>query len=159
MFKIGIGQDSHRFLKTKSDKKCIIGGAIFSEVPGFDANSDGDVIYHAICNAISSITHVLILGNIACELCLKQGITDSKIYLIEALKTLKLKQITHVAITIEGQKPKFKERLIEMRTNIANILKITVEQVGITATSGEGLTAFGLSEGVQAFAIITVKED
>ena len=50
----GIGQDSHRFLPADSSKPCILAGAIFDDVPGFNANSDGDVMYHAICNAISS---------------------------------------------------------------------------------------------------------
>ena len=73
----GLGEDSHRFLPPESTKPCIIGGLIFPDVPGFNANSDGDVAYHAICNAISSLTGVLILGDIADHLCLTNGITDS----------------------------------------------------------------------------------
>ncbi len=51
--KMGIGQDSHRFHKEKSGKKCIIGGINFEEVPGWEADSDGDIVYHSICNAIT----------------------------------------------------------------------------------------------------------
>src|ERR1700722_10706288 len=94
----GIGQDSHRFLSPDSSKPCIIAGIIFDEVPGFNANSDGDIVFHAICNAITSLTGVLILGAIADDLCLKDGITDSEIYLREAMKTLGNQEITHVAI-------------------------------------------------------------
>jgi 2-C-methyl-D-erythritol 2,4-cyclodiphosphate synthase len=151
----GIGHDSHRFLPPDSSKPCILGGVIFEDIPGFNANSDGDVILHAICNAISSLTGVLILGNIADDLCLKDGITDSEVYLVEAMKTLNDQQVTHVAISIEAKKPRFKERLIEMRQNIARIMHLDILQVGITATSGEGLTDFGCGDGVQAFAIIT----
>ena len=85
--KIGMGQDSHRFLNEKGDKICTIGGVEFYDVPGLDADSDGDVVYHAICNAITSITHVHILGDIAIQMC-KQGITNSREYLVEAKKTL-----------------------------------------------------------------------
>lgn len=154
----GIGQDSHRFLPADSSKPCVIGGLIFDDAPGFNANSDGDVVLHAICNAISSLTGILILGDIADDLCLKDGITDSEIYLIEAMKTLGNQSITHVAVTIEAKKPKFKHRLLEMRQNIARIMQLDVTQVGITATSGEGLTDFGCGDGVQAFAIVTTQE-
>ena len=151
----GIGQDSHRFLPPESTKPCIIAGLIMEDAPGLNANSDGDIVFHAICNAISSLTGVIILGAIADDLCLKDGITDSEVYLNEAMKTLGKQEITHVAITIEAKKPKIRPRIQEMRENIARVMKLDVSQVGITATSGEGLTDFGLGEGVQAFAIVT----
>jgi 2-C-methyl-D-erythritol 2,4-cyclodiphosphate synthase len=155
----GMGQDSHRFLPPDSSKPCIIAGVIFNDVPGFNANSDGDVVFHAICNAISSLTGVLILGALADDLCLKDGITDSEVYLREAVKTLGKQQISHVAVCLEGMKPKFKEHLLEMRQRIADVLDIQVSEVGITATSGEGLTDFGCGDGVQALAIVTTEEE
>lgn len=153
----GIGQDSHRFLPADTSKPCIMAGVIFEDAPGFNANSDGDVVFHAICNAISSITGILILGAIADELCLKDGITDSEVYLDEAMKTLGEQKVSHVAVTIEAKKPKFKNRLLEMRENIARVMELDVSQVGITATSGEGLTEFGCGLGVQCFAIVTTE--
>lgn len=155
IIRTGIGQDSHRFLLPESTKPCIIAGIIFENVPGFNANSDGDVVFHAICNAISSLTGILILGNKADDLCLKDGITDSEVYLKEAMKTLGHQKITHVAITLEGKRPKFKDRITEMRQNIARVMDLDISQVGITATSGEGLTDFGCGEGVQSFVIVT----
>lgn len=154
----GIGQDSHRFLPPESSKPCVIAGLIFEDVPGFNANSDGDVVFHAICNAISSLTGVLILGAIADDLCLKDGITDSEVYLQEAMKTLGRQKITHVSVTIEGQKPKLKGQLLEMRANIARIMGLEISEVGITATTGEGLTDFGCGDGVQALAVVTTVE-
>lgn len=155
----GIGQDSHRFLTSETIKKCVMAGLEFEGVPGFEANSDGDIVYHAICNAISSLTGVLILGAIADELCLKKGITDSEVYLQEAMKTLGSQKISHIAVTIEGKRPKFKPRILEMREKIAKVMQLDVSQVGITATSGEGLTGFGRGEGAQCFAIVTTVED
>lgn len=157
-FRTGIGQDSHRFLPPESSKMCVLGGLIFEDVPGFNANSDGDVVLHAICNAISSLTGVLILGNIADDLCLKDGITDSSVYLIEAMKTLGKQKVVHVAITIEAKKPKLKDRLPEMRENIASLMGLKSSQVGITATTGEGLTDFGCGDGVQAIVIVSTEE-
>lgn len=155
----GLGQDSHRFLPQDSSKPCVIAGLIFSDVPGFNANSDGDVVYHAICNAISSLTGVLILGDIADHLCLNNGITDSEVYLREALRTLGAQKITHIALSIEAKKPKFKQRIPEMRAKIAHVMGLDVSQIGLTATSGEGLTDFGCGDGIQCFAIVTTQEE
>lgn len=154
----GLGQDSHRFLPPESSKPCTLAGIIFEDVPGFQANSDGDVVFHAICNAISSVTGVLILGAVADDLCLKDGITDSEVYLKEAINTLGHQKITHVAISIEAKRPKLKPRLLEMRANIARVMNLDMADVGITATSGEGLTDFGCGDGVQCLVILTTEE-
>lgn len=155
----GIGQDSHRFLPPDSSKPCIIGGVIFPGVPGLDADSDGDVIYHAICNAITSLSGVPILGGIARDLCRKDGITDSQVYLERALQTLGKQKIVHLALAIEGKRPYFEERIDSMKKKIAQVLSIHPSQVGITATSGDGLTDFGCGDGLQCFCILTTVEE
>lgn len=154
-----IGQDSHRFLAPGLSKPCIVGGLVFDDVSGFSANSDGDVVYHAICNAITSLTGVLIMGGIADEMCLKDGITDSEAYLKEAVKTLGKQKITHISITLEAKKPKFMPRREEMSQQIAKVMGIDPKDVGITATSGEGLTDFGCGDGVQVFCIVSTMEE
>ncbi len=158
IFRSGIGQDSHRFLPPDSSKPCIIGGVIFEDVPGLDADSDGDVVYHAICNAVTSLSGVPILGGVAKDLCRKDGITDSQVYLERALQTLKRQTIVHLAITIEGKRPYFEDKIRAMRNKIAQVLRIRSDQVGITATSGDGLTDFGCGDGLQAFCILTTME-
>lgn len=155
----GLGQDSHRFHSQENSTPLIVGGIIIPDHPGFQANSDGDVVIHAICNAISSLTGVLILGGIADDLCLKDGITDSAVYLEEALKTLENKKISHVAISIEALRPKLKEHIIPMRKHLAKLMHLKFDDIGITATTGEGLTDFGCGDGMQAIAIVTVYED
>lgn len=151
----GIGQDSHRFLPDDSTKPCVIGGLIFEDVPGLSADSDGDVVLHAICNAISSLTGEPILGGIAIELCHKHGITDSSVYLEKALVTLESQQIEHVSLAIEGKRPRMQGRNAEMRAKVATLMKIQIDQVGLTVTSGDGLTDFGCGDGLQCFCIIT----
>lgn len=122
------------------------------------ANSDGDVVLHALCNAISSLTHELILGKKADELLENEGITDSTVYLQEALKTLKKQKISHVAISIEASAPKILPKREQMRKKIAELMGIEVSAVGITATTGEGLTSVGSGEGVSVFCVITTLE-
>jgi 2-C-methyl-D-erythritol 2,4-cyclodiphosphate synthase len=156
--RVGIGQDSHRFLPPDSTKPCVIGGLIFEDTPGLAADSDGDVIFHAICNAITSLTGVPILGGIAIDLCHKDGITDSQVYLERAMQTLGKQKIEHVALTVEGKRPRFQARNLEMRQKIASVLRLDISQVGLTATSGDGLTDFGCGDGLQCFCILTTIE-
>jgi 2-C-methyl-D-erythritol 2,4-cyclodiphosphate synthase len=157
-YRTGLGQDSHRFLPEGSSKPCILAGLIFEDVPGMASNSDGDVVLHAICNAITSVTGVQILGGIADDLCQKDGITDSQVYLEKALETLKRQKIEHLAIAIEAKRPRLQSRIEEMRSKIASLMKLQLQQVGITATSSDGLTEFGLGEGIQCICIMTVTE-
>jgi 2-C-methyl-D-erythritol 2,4-cyclodiphosphate synthase len=155
-YKTGIGQDSHRFLPEGSTKPCILAGLIFEGVPGLASDSDGDVILHAICNAITTISGVQILGGIADDLCQKDGITDSQVYLEKALQTLSPHKIEHLALSIEAKRPRLLPRLEEMRGKIAFLLKLHTSQVGITAIASDGLTEFGLGEGIQCLCVITV---
>ena len=156
--RVGIGQDSHRFLPVDSSKPCIIAGVIFDNVPGLSADSDGDVVFHAICNAITSITGVPILGGIAVDLCHKDGITDSQVYLEKALATLNNIRVQHVALTIEGKRPRMQEKTDEMRQKIASVMKLNMSQIGLTSTSGDGLTDFGCGDGLQCFCVISTIE-
>lgn len=156
MIKCGIGQDSHRFLLEKGGKVCIIGGVPFDEVPGWDADSDGDIVYHAICNAISSVTHVPILGGVAIRMCREEGITDSKEYLLRAKETLKGWKISHISLSIELKRPKLQPSINKMRHNIAALLDVHIDEVGITCTSGNGMNDFGKGIGGGCMCIITL---
>lgn len=153
--KVGIGQDSHRFESGNTGKRLILGGIAF-EGRALEGNSDADVVLHSITNAISGITCVNILGEKSDKMCLEEGITDSRAYLAEALKYLKTGSIAHVSISIECLTPKITPRIPEMRSSLANLLKIPENCVGITATTGEGLTPFGRGEGIQVFSCVTV---
>lgn len=158
MFRVSIGQDSHKFISSTDDKKLVLGGIVIEGCPGLEGNSDADVVLHAITNAISGISCVNILGKRADELCLTQGITDSSVYLREALATLEDKEIYHVSISIEALRPKLSPHIEDMRRSIANLLNIGEKSVGITATTGEGLTEFGKGNGVFCTTILTVTE-
>ncbi len=154
-----IGQSVHRFVPPDTAKPCIIGGIIFDNMPGFQATSDGDVVFYALCNAISTLTHVSIIGGYADELLAKEGITDSSVFLKEAAKTLKHQKITHISLSLEAQRPLLKEAIPQMRKKIAQVLKISEDLVGITAISADALTECGCGNGVSCLAVITTQED
>ena len=152
-----IGQDSHRFGDPDGDTKIRLGGIDIPFDRPFIANSDGDVVFHAITNAVSGFTGVNILGAKADKICLEDGIKDSSVILQKALEYMKEGKVIHCSLTIECLK--LMNYIPEMKESIGNILGIPASSVGITATTGEGLTGFGRGEGIQVFAILSfVKE-
>lgn len=158
LVRTGLGQHAHRFLPPESSKFCVIGGVFFEDVPGLAADSDGDVVLQALCDALSSLTGVPILGGVARDLCEKDGITDSRVYLEAAVRTLGNQVVTHVAISLEAKAPRFEARIADMQEAIADILCIRADQVGITAFGGDSLSDVGCGEGVRATAIVTTVE-
>ncbi len=155
--RVGFGRDIHRFLAPEVRKVCRIGGVTFEGAPGFQSKSDGDVVYHALCHAISSVSCVPILGGKARELLEKDGITDSSVYVKSGLETLGDARIVHVAISLEAMRPRIEGRFEEMRSNVAEILGLSIGQVGITAHDGQGLTDVGCGSGVRCCVVITVE--
>ena len=154
--KTGIGQDSHAFEEAPG-KPLILAGIKLGHPMGLKGNSDADVVLHSITNAISSITGINILGSIADQLC-QEGATDSSNFLKLALDDLEDWRISHIAIAIECLTPKISPQIDSMKKSIANLCHINKTDVGITATTGEGLTAFGKGEGIQAITIVTVNK-
>ncbi|MDQ2087621.1 2-C-methyl-D-erythritol 2,4-cyclodiphosphate synthase [Herbivorax sp. ANBcel31] len=155
--RVGIGQDSHKFDFNDESKKLVLGGVVFEDHPPLKGNSDADVILHAITNAISGVTCVNILGKISDEICLEKGIKDSRVYLKESLKYLDGKKIVHISISIECLTPKISPKIPEIRSSLSSILSIPENCIGITATTGEGLTMFGQGKGIQAFCCATIE--
>jgi 2-C-methyl-D-erythritol 2,4-cyclodiphosphate synthase len=159
-----IGQDSHRFvndqeLADEPDRRLILGGVSLTGERPLAGNSDADVLLHALTNAISGITGRNILGKRADELCLVQGIRDSAVYLREALSDLVALgwHLSHLSFSIEGKRPKLAPWIDAIRQHLADLTGLALTDVGLTATSGEGLTAFGRGEGLQVFCLITVR--
>ncbi|MBO4460243.1 MAG: 2-C-methyl-D-erythritol 2,4-cyclodiphosphate synthase [Clostridiales bacterium] len=154
-----IGQDSHRFEdEIREDVKLTLGGVEILYKRNFSANSDGDVILHAVTNAISGFTTVNVLGYSADKLCLEDGIKDSRVFLDEALKYMGDAKIIHLSVSVECLEPKLKPYIPAIRTSLANLLDLDESSVGITATTGEGLNGMGRGEGVGVLAVLTVKK-
>ena len=155
MFKVGLGQDSHRF---EGNEPLIMGGVAIDHPRGLAANSDGDVVLHALCNALASAVGKDSLGTYADKLCKEDDITDSKEYVKVAqgfVRTAGYK-VGNISIAIECQEPRLEKYLPKMKEIVAGLLDVKTADVGITVTSGEGLTAFGQGEGVQVFAIVSL---
>lgn len=158
MIKCAIGQDSHRFEPDGSKKPLMLGGVHIPGTPGLIGNSDADVVLHAITNAISGISGVNILGKVSDDLCLKEGITDSRIYLKKALEKLEGFRISHLSISMEGKRPKVSSFIPQIKSSLAELMSMDASDIGITATSGEELTSFGRGEGIQVLTMVTAEE-
>ena len=154
--RVGIGQDSHAFVK-KGNKKLVLGGTEIPNEKGLEANSDGDVILHSLFNALSQAVGEKSLGYYTDPL-LKKGIKDSKEFLKVAKKLVGNKgyKVNNVGVMFEGKKPRIDNYVDEMKKVIGKILEIKEEQIGITATSGEDLTSFGKGQGIQVFSIVSL---
>lgn len=153
-----VGQDSHRF--TQEDKSLILGGVLFKGHRGLAANSDGDVVLHAITNAVSGLTAVNILGKPADDMC-RNGIKDSSAYLELAMKYMKEKKLRliHISVSIECKTPKITPEIERMREKIGKLCGILPEQIGITATTGENLTDCGRGKGIAVICIVTAMHE
>lgn len=155
-FRVGIGQDSHKF-SDDPNKKLFLGGIEVSDEKGLEANSDGDAVIHAICRALEQA-----IGgesfSIYADKMNKDGVLDSKDFLKVSMEHVKEKgyRINNVGISIEAKKPNISKISDNMKKSLSSVLEIAEENIGINATSGEELTPFGKGEGVQAFAIVSL---
>ena len=148
-----IGQDSHRFEPAGSAKPLVLGGVTIPGETGLSGNSDADVILHAVCNAISGLSGQGVLGAVTDRMCLDEGITDSREYVRYALTTLGVIRLVHLSISVEARRPRLANRTAAIRESVAALAGLTPEQVGLTATSGEGLTGPGRGEGMAVLVI------
>jgi 2-C-methyl-D-erythritol 4-phosphate cytidylyltransferase/2-C-methyl-D-erythritol 2,4-cyclodiphosphate synthase len=153
---VGIGEDSHYFDTTGT---IVLGGVKIEGVPKLQGNSDGDVILHALFNAISSALGKRSLG-ITADPMAEQGIIDSSEYLQVILEEVRTQgySINNVSISLECSQPKIEPLSDSIKNSLSQLLTINHQQIGITATSGEGLTSFGKGEGIRCLCIVTLSK-
>ncbi len=157
MYKIGIGHDSHMFEESEG-KPLVLGGKIIKDHVGIMSHSDGDLIIHSIFNAVSSALGNKSLGHYHPDTDLDKVGQDSKRFFETLNKMLSEKgfRVGNLSIAIECKTPKIEPYVDDMKKNLAGLLNIKVDQIGITATTGEGLTVFGQGKGIQVFSIVSL---
>lgn len=143
-----LGEDSHRF---SNEGQLTLGGITVPACPAMEANSDGDVILHAIGRALataqnknfSELADPLMLG----------GDFDSRDYLESLLEGVK---ILEVSLSIEGAQPRIDPLESDLKSSLGRILQIKSTQIHLSAHTGEDLTAFGRGEGLRCLALVKV---
>ena len=164
MLRIGVGLDSHRIkLKrqtsnAKADRNLILGGVEISKDYYALADSDGDVIIHSLCNALSTAIGGGSLDTWAGKM-FRAGVTDSREFLKHIWIKVKNKgfKISNVAIMLEGSRPKMESYRKKIQQNLADLLETSSENIGVAFTTGQDLTAFGKGEGIQVFSTVLLK--
>ncbi|MBN1156688.1 2-C-methyl-D-erythritol 4-phosphate cytidylyltransferase [Candidatus Woesearchaeota archaeon] len=155
---VGIGKDSHLFC---ANKQLVLGGAEIDYSKGLEAVSDGDVVLHSLFNAISGALGQRSIGHYFPTKDPKNKDRSSKEFfeVIEKLLNERNYSVNNVSISIEAKEPRLEGYVDEMKKEIAELLNINKEQIGITLTTGEGLTAFGRGEGIEAISYVSLRKN
>ena len=157
-FRIGHGYDVHAF---GGDKPLMLGGVHIPNAPGVLAHSDGDVVLHAVCDALLGAAALGDIGEHFPDTDARWKAADSRTLLRHVLSLLHARhyQISNIDITVLAQTPRLKDHKQAMRETIATDLDLAVDQVNVKATTTEGLGYIGRKEGiaVEAVVLITTK--
>jgi 2-C-methyl-D-erythritol 2,4-cyclodiphosphate synthase len=157
MFRIGIGNDTHRLV---AERPLILGGVLIESDRGADGHSDADVLTHALADAI--------LGAL-CEGDLGVHFPDSDSQWKDANSLQLLARVCWLArergfhlvnadATIMLERPKLREHIGPIRETLANTLQVDSSCISVKAKTGEGLDAVGRGEAITVQAIVLLEQ-
>jgi 2-C-methyl-D-erythritol 2,4-cyclodiphosphate synthase len=155
--RVGIGYDVHPLVE---GKKLFLGGIEIPYSKGLLGHSDGDVLIHAICDAILG---AISEGDIGVHFPDSdesiRGINSIKIlsYVMELVKKKGVK-VVNVDAVIAAEEPKIHPHRELIRKNIAKILNVDIDMVGIKGKTKEGLGFVGKKEGIEVYAVALLEE-
>ncbi len=156
--KIGFGVDSHRLLPldVHPEKKLILGGVEIRNHVGVDSHSDGDLILHALFNALSSAIGEKSIGQFFPDSNAKWKGKSSVEFVAHILELVHAQgyQIGNVVFSLECMTPRLAIYEVQIKQSISSLLQIPLGCIALHATSGEGLTSFGKGEGIYCQATI-----
>ena len=156
--RIGFASDIHRLIM---GRKLILSGVNIPSSFGELAHSDGDVVYHALMDAILGALALGDIGKHFPDNDDKYKDIDSSLLVKQVVKMMKDHGylINNVDVSITLEKPKIKDYILKMRENLATLLETEIENVSVKAGTNEGLDALGRCEAVKAEVIVMLKED
>ena len=150
--KVGIGFDVHDFI---ADRPLIIGGVTIPYNLGLNGHSDADVLIHSIIDSIVGVTLSKDIGSIFPDNDQQYKNIDSKILLEKSYQLLTEAgyKISNIDSTVIAQLPKLSPYIYEMRTVIAKILQLDIDDITIKATTTEHLGFVGRKEGIASISV------
>lgn len=157
MIRIGNGYDVHAF---KEGDFITLGGEKIPHDKAFSAHSDGDVLIHALCDALLGALALGDIGHHFPDNDDKFKNIDSRLLLRHVIEIIHNKnyRLSNCDCTVVAQNPKLAPYIIDMRTNIAKDLKVDINVVSVKATTTEKLGFSGRSEGIEAYAVVLLTE-
>ncbi len=153
MFRIGHGFDMHKF---GSAKPLILAGINIPYSHGLNAHSDGDVIIHALCDALLGAAALGDIGQHFSDKDPRWQNANSQLFL-EHTHTLLQQQgyrIANLDVTVLAEAPRLAPHVPAMRQRLADILALALTQVSIKATTTEGLGAIGHKQALACYAVV-----
>lgn len=156
-FRIGFGYDVHRLAENET---LILGGINIPHTKGTIAHSDGDVLIHAICDALLGAANLRDIGFHFPDSSKEFKNADSIELLKSVLKMIEKEgySIGNIDSTICLQRPKIKDFIPEMQKEIAKRTGIQENQISIKATTTEQLGFVGTEEGISAYCVVLINQ-
>ncbi|MBI2967473.1 MAG: 2-C-methyl-D-erythritol 2,4-cyclodiphosphate synthase [Bacteroidetes bacterium] len=154
-FRTGFGIDIHRLKKGR----CLrLGGVDIPHSKAVEAHSDGDVLIHAICDALLGAAGLRDIGYHFPDTSKKYKNIDSRILLKEVVSLLKKEKfrIVNIDSSVCLQKPKISGHIEKMKKVLAGVCGIPVNCISVKATTTEKLGFIGKEEGIAAFAVVLI---
>ena len=153
----GIGYDVHRLVE---GRRLVLGGVEIPYVKGLDAHSDGDVIAHAIGDAILGASGLGDLGVYFPPNDPRYEGISSMIILKEIKEMVERRsfKIDYIDVMLVLEEPKVSPYVSKMKEEIARALGLHISRISVKATTNEGMGFVGRKEGVGAMAVCLLKE-
>lgn len=157
MMRIGHGYDVHRF---QGGDHITLGGVRIEHHQSFVAHSDGDVLLHAVCDALLGALALGDIGRHFPDTDPRFRGADSRQLLQTVMDMVDSRgwRVVNLDSTIEAQAPKLAPHIDAMRTIIAQDLRVTEDQVNVKATTTESLGFVGRHEGIAAHAVVLLEQ-
>ena len=155
--RIGFGFDVHQL---KKGETLWLGGIQIPHSSGTVAHSDGDVLIHAICDALLGAAHLGDIGSHFPDTSGEFKNIDSKILLFRTCELVGSKQYSIASIdsTICAQNPKLRPFIALMEETLAGVMGLDTDQISIKATTTEKLGFEGREEGISAYAVALLEK-
>lgn len=155
--RIGHGYDVHAFMEGDF---IVLGGVKIPHTHAFKAHSDGDVLVHAICDALLGACVLGDIGKHFPDTANEYKNIDSRILLRHVFSLVQDKgyKLGNLDSTIIAQAPKMAPHINSMRENLATDLQCGIEQINVKATTTERLGFEGRKEGISAHAVVLLLE-
>jgi len=154
---IGQGIDAHRF---ETGRRLMLGGVEVPHGQGLAAHSDGDVVIHALCDALLGAAGLGDIGRHFPDTDAAYAGIDSRILLRRVMQSLIERSLSvhNVDLTIAAQAPKLAPHVDAMCEVLAADLKCPRNRVNVKATTTERMGFTGRGEGIAAFAVVLLAE-
>ncbi len=157
MIRIGNGYDVHKLVE---GRKLILGGVEIPHTKGVLGHSDGDVLIHAIMDAMLGALALGDIGQHFPDTDMKYENIDSTILLTRVKELIAERgyKVVNLDSIIVLQKPKVKPYIEAMRKRVAEVLEIDMEQVSVKATTEEKLGFTGDESGVKSYCVVLLEK-